>query len=842
LNAPQWAKVRAIFDELVDLPAPLRAARLADFALESPALAKEVEQMLVADARAGTQQLGAIAGDFAAAAVAKAHQELPRALSVGSRFASWLLVKVLGEGGMGSVFLAERDGVGYTQRAAIKLLRVGNQSGEAQRRFVAEQRMLASLQHPNVAHLIEGGISPEGVPYLALEYVDGIALTRWADREQLPARERVQLFLHVCAAVEHAHQRLIVHRDLKPSNILVDAAGQVKLLDFGIGKLLSELDDDAHLTATGMRLFTPGYGAPEQLRGEAISTATDVYSLGVVLYELLTGHLPFEVASGSVVDWERVVLTAAPTPPSRRATQHRSGEPGEPEWTPRLPFPAGWAGDMDAIVLKALRKEPDARYPTVAALREDLCALLEGRPVKARKGSRRYRAQKFVARHALAIVLGSTAALALLVGTGVALWQANEASVARDRAEGQSLQARLEARRAEATVEFLTDVFANADPGHADGAEPTARDLLVAGEAELDRATDLDAATRTSLTIAMARAHMGLENREVMLRLMEKVQADAQASGSARVRIDALLNLGIAYNRNSRRPEALEKYREAEAVYRESGLVDASVMARIDRLQAIDLSNLDRNAEALVHIQRAHAVLLAETGPLSQETADCLDVYLILLSDLDRGREGVAITQPSFAALAGATSVPTQRRAQILASHAYALKLAGRLAEAEAAVRESLKLEESLYGPDHQAITSTLSKLMSIQRDQGHFAEAAATAERTLAIDRATLPAGDSSLLFTIQNAARMALLAGNLARARSLIDEALAGQRALDAMGTATAAWGRGVNIEILYAEGDLAGARAEMQALEPLFPLLDPRNRKHILELRDKLAAAPR
>ena len=285
MDALQWAKVREAFNELIDLPTAARALRMAELVAESPVLATEVEQMLQADAQAGTEQLGAIAGGFAAAVVARERgKPVPRDLRVGSQLGSWLLVKVLGEGGMGSVFLAQRKSVGFTQQAAIKLLRVGNQSDEARRRFVAEQRMLAALQHPNVAHLIEGGISEDGIPYLALEYVDGVPLTRYADQSAASARERVNLFLAVCAAVEHAHQRLIVHRDLKPGNILVDADAQVKLLDFGIGKLLHELDEDLQLTATGMRLFTPGYGAPEQLRGEAVSTATDVYSLGVVLY------------------------------------------------------------------------------------------------------------------------------------------------------------------------------------------------------------------------------------------------------------------------------------------------------------------------------------------------------------------------------------------------------------------------------------------------------------------------------------------------------------------------------------------------------------------------------
>ncbi len=838
MDAQTWARVRAIFDELIDLSSERRAQRRAELLIDSPELMADVDALLAADDNTGTQELAALDVGFAAAAVANIRTE---PVAHPSRIGGWNLLRALGEGGMGSVYYSERESVGYVQRAAIKLLRVGNQSAAAQRRFVAEQRMLASLQHPNVAHLIEGGISAEGTPYLALEYIDGISLTRYVDEHDLNPRARVELFLSVCSAVEHAHQRLIVHRDLKPSNILVNTEGQIKLLDFGIGKLLSELDEDQGMTVTGMRLFTPGYGAPEQLRGEPVTTATDVYSLGVVLYELMTGRLPFEVASKSVVDWEHVVLTQAPTPPSRRASEERGPATGDLPTAPRLPLPAGWAGDMDAIVLKSLRREAELRYPTVAAMRLDLCALLDGKPVTARKGSRRYRVQKFLRRHALAISLGSAALLAMIVGSGVALWQAHEAKLARDQAQAQSQQAREEARRAEATVEFLTDVFASADPGHADGAEPTASDLLTAGATELDRATDLDLGTRTSLTIAIARAHMGLGNDPEMLRLMLKAQQAAAASDSVRLQIEALLNLGIAYNRNGQRLESLAQYAAAEKLRQDGGLDDPLLRARIDRLMAIDFANLDRDAEGLAHIERAYRLLIRASGPVSQETADCLDVYLVLLTALARDSEGVAITLPSYAALATTKEVPTQRRSQIIGSHAYALKLAGRLTEAEAAARESLALEEALYGLDHPTLTPTLSKLVSILVDQRRFADALVYAERSLTIKRAQLPAGDPGLLFTLINGARTNLQTGLLPRARTLIEEALAIIGRLGEIDSSRATWAALVNADIFAAEGNLPAARAAVQALEPHHAALSPRDLKRFQTLRKELFDTP-
>lgn len=832
MDATRWAKVRVLFDQYVELPRTQRAAHLHRLRQEQPDIAADLERLLDADSQASTEGWAPLATEFAAEAIARQAKAEP---AQPDKVGDWHLLRPLGEGGMGVVYLGERQGEGYRQRAAIKLLRLGHQGDPFRRRFHAEQAMLSSLQHPNIAHLIEGGISRDGQSYLALEYVDGIGLTQFAEDGKLAPAARIHLFIQVCSAVEHAHQRLIVHRDLKPGNILVSRAGQIKLLDFGIGKLLSDLDQDQLQTATGMRLFTLGYGAPEQLRGEAVSTATDVYALGAVLCELLTGELPYLVTSGSAVDWERQVLTQEPQLPSQRGRS--SGEAGGASMTPGqrnlASMPKAWQGDLDAIILKALRREPELRYTTVAGMREDLNALLEGRPVSARKGSRRYRVGKFLRRHAVATGLFGFAVLALLLGSVLALWQASEARTARDRAELQRQEARLEARRAEATVEFLTNVFANADPGHADGDEPTARDLLAAGETELERATDLDAATRTSLTIAIARARTGLGDREATLRLMQQVQADAAASGSPSVLIDAKLNLGIAYNRTGRRSEALEQYQTAEDIYRLQRLDNPLLVARIDRLMAIELANLDRDAEALARIERAYQVLLAEGGPLSQELADCLDVYLVLLKALGRAAEGLIITAPSYDALSAARQLPTLRRAQIMASHAYALKLAGQAKAAEGAIRTSIALRESLFGADAVELTSSMSKLIAILRDQRRYDEAAALAERALAIRREHLPASHPSIAFAASNAARAWLEAGAAARGRPAIDEALAIYRQTGRLQTAAGLSAQLTRVEILRAVNDHAGADGALADLVSGQERLDPEDRRRLREL---------
>jgi tetratricopeptide (TPR) repeat protein len=314
---------------------------------------------------------------------------------------------------------------------------------------------------------------------------------------------------------------------------------------------------------------------------------------------------------------------------------------------------------------------------------------------------------------------------------------------------------------------------------------------------------------------------------------MQQVQADAAASGSPSVLIDAKLNLGIAYNRIGRRSEALEQYQAAEDIYRLQRLDNPLLVARIDRLMAIELANLDRDAEALDRIEHAYQVLLAESGPLSQELADCLDVYLVLLNALGRAEEGLTITGPSYQALPDAKQLPTLRRAQIMASHAYALKLAGQAAAAEGAIRTSIALRESLFGADAVELTSSMSKLIAVLRDQRRYGEAALLADRALAIRREHLPAAHPSIAFAASNAARAWLEAGAAARGRPAIDEALAIYQQSGRLRTAAGLSAQLTRAEILRALNDRPGADAALADLAPELERLDPAGRLRLREL---------
>jgi tetratricopeptide (TPR) repeat protein len=328
----------------------------------------------------------------------------------GRRIGPYRVERLLGRGGMGTVLLARRDDAHFQQHVALKVLRLESSSPETLARFRNERQILAALQHPNIATLLDGGQTPEGQPYLVMEHVDGEPLTAFCEERRLSAAERLRLFLQVCAAVQYAHQQLVVHRDLKPANILVTRAGVPKLLDFGIAKLLAaaELGAAPLETQTGMYLMTPGYASPEQIRAEPVTTATDVYSLGVVLYELLTGRLPRQLERHSVAEMMRLVAETDPPPPSSHGL-------------PAL------RGDLDTIVLRAMHRDPGRRYASVEQLAADVRRHLERRPVLARPDTVGYRLSRFASRNRWGVAAGTAVALSMAAGTAVSVWQARVA-------------------------------------------------------------------------------------------------------------------------------------------------------------------------------------------------------------------------------------------------------------------------------------------------------------------------------------------------------------------------------------------------------------------------------
>jgi eukaryotic-like serine/threonine-protein kinase len=414
VTSDRFQRCEELFHAAASLSGSERDALLDRSCADDAPLRAEVERLLAAHARAG---------DFIStpAITAVRHWGGADESWVGRLVGPYRVVRGIGRGGMGAVYLAERADGQYEQRVALKVIKRGMDTDQVLARFRAERQILASLDHPNIAHLLDGGSTDQGVPFFAMEYIEGEPIDAWAGRRALSVDERLQLFIQVCGAVSYAHQRLVVHRDIKPLNILVTADGVPKLLDFGIAKVLHEGADEVTSTVTGMRLLTPEYASPEQVEGQHATTASDVYSLGVVLYELLTGRSPYRLRGRTPLDVVEAVRTTDPERPSALS--------GADKLRRRL------RGDLDTILLTALRKEPARRYQSVEQFAGDVRRHLDGLPVRARPDTFGYRAGKFVWRNRVLVAAGVLLALALLGGTAATAYQARQARAAQARAE-----------------------------------------------------------------------------------------------------------------------------------------------------------------------------------------------------------------------------------------------------------------------------------------------------------------------------------------------------------------------------------------------------------------------
>jgi len=467
MDPARRCQIEALFDDALLQPTEERAAFVVERAAGDDALAAEVLALLAAHTRAdGILEVGS-AADL-----------LPPAEAPVERIGPYRVLARLGSGGMGVVYLAERDDGQFRRRVAIKLIRRGLDSIEVYRRFLAERQILAALDHPGIAKLLDGGTTEDGHPFLVMEYVEGLPIDVYCDRHRLNVEQRLRLFRQVCSAVHYAHQNLVIHRDLKPSNILVTESGQVKLLDFGIAKLLnpSLAGVTAPVTRTDHRIMTPEYASPEQVRGEALSTVSDVYALGALLYELLCGHRPYRLAGRSPVDVARAICEEDPERPSTRVLRAEVVARADGESAEISPAQVSAArgttperlrrrlrGDLDDIVMMALRKEPARRYASAELLGQDIDRHLEGLPVLAHRGGYWYRAQRLVKRHRVSAA-AALAAISLVAGTGVALWSAAQAGRERDRAAEARDRAEDALARSEAVTSFLMGLFEASDP------------------------------------------------------------------------------------------------------------------------------------------------------------------------------------------------------------------------------------------------------------------------------------------------------------------------------------------------------------------------------------------
>jgi eukaryotic-like serine/threonine-protein kinase len=451
----RWARVKELFEAAVDLDPNQRAVLLERECDGDEVLRGEIESLLKSDEQTGSfieQPVFTIPRDLF-----PDNAEAPLA---GRQFGAYQLIREIGRGGLGAVYLAARADDEYRKEVAIKVIRRGLDTEDIIRRFRNERQILAQLDHPNIARLIDGGTTDDGLPYFVMEYVNGEPINAYCDANALPTTDRLTLFRKVCAAVTYAHQNLIIHRDLKPSNILVTQEGEPKLLDFGIAKLLSAGDELFTQTIPALRVMTPEYASPEQVKGEKITTTSDVYSLGVLLYELLTGQRPYRLKTRTPEEIARAITEQEPERPSTAVSQR----PDRNSSRSAIPNPKFLRGDLDNIVLMAMRKEPARRYTSVGQFSEDIRRHLEGLPVRARKDTFAYRSSKFVNRHRIGVAAAALVLLSLVGGIVATLIQVQTA--------------RSERAKAEAISTFLQKTLHASDPAVNLSSQPTVKDIL----------------------------------------------------------------------------------------------------------------------------------------------------------------------------------------------------------------------------------------------------------------------------------------------------------------------------------------------------------------------------
>ncbi|HVR96265.1 MAG TPA: serine/threonine-protein kinase, partial [Thermoanaerobaculia bacterium] len=699
----------ALFDELAELEAGERARCLAALARQDPDLACFLGELLAADDGTLADLPGPLlerAPGFVAAALASAGPRTGQDRA-GERIGNYRLLSLLGRGGMAEVWLAERADGEFDSRVALKLVRPELGSEEIVARFLRERRILARLTHPGIARLLDGGRSATGEPYFVLEQVEGTPLTDWCASQGASLEERLRLLIEVCEAVDHAHRSLIVHRDIKPSNVLVDRSGRPKLLDFGIAKLLSPEPAGALADTGELRLgalaFTPAYAAPEQILDEPMTTATDVYALGVLLYELLTGEKPHLRAAQPLPLLRREVAAEVLEPPSAR-------RPG-----------ARLAGDLDAIAVKALARAPEQRYPGAAALAGDLRRFLAGRPVLARAQTPLYRARRFVRRHRLGIAAAALVVLSLCGGLAVALWQAEVA--------------RGEARRAERARGFLLSVFETLDPHQARGEDVTRRTLLAAAARRVERdfadepllqAEMLDLLADLHRKLGLLPEGRALAERSVRLRRRLSGETSAEAAQS-------LVTLGwIRLNQGdltAARPLLERAVADLERSQGRDSLAAAD--AREPLVEVIFAA--EGPGPALPALENRLATYRRLLGDTHEKTALALNDRGVLLLELGRLDEAEASYRQSLAGLAARLPADDPRLGYPHHNLGGLLLRRGRIAAAEKELRTALALRRRTLGDRHPETAMTQAILIQVLLEREQYGPAAAAARKLVA-------------------------------------------------------------------------------------------------------------
>ena len=744
--------IRSWFDAVLDQPAAQRRAWI-DAHCPDPAVRDRLRELLAVHEQ--TQPLP-IDLPVAALVDSVAGDEKPAPeVAIGTRIGAFRLVAPLGRGGMATVYLGEREDVDFHQRVAVKLLRKGFHSELQRTLFRRERQTLAALSHPNIARLIDGGVTEDGIPYLVLDYVGGPTLTAYAAEHRLGVPARLRLFGEVCDAVAAAHRQLIVHRDIKPSNILVDVDGKPKLLDFGIARLLQDTGDDEALP----RALTPGYAAPEQYADGPVSTTTDVYALGVLLYELLLGERPEAARTGFASDH---ALRAEPVrwsvPASRREMR------------------AALRGDLDCILAKALSARPEERYPSAGALAADVRRHLRRLPIEARPQTAAYRASKFVVRHRGGVSVAVVLALGLFGSLALALWQAGVANREAAHAREQAKAARQEMQRANAVRNLLVELFETESPGGAREAMPDTATLLQRGAVKARTELSSTPALQVEMLTVIGRIYNELSRFEDSRQLLHEAVETARKLPASDRR-----TLGWALSQRGQLAADQDKYGDAMSDFDEALRIqletrpDGLATALTHHRRALVLSEMGRHEDAIADHKAAIAIQQAQ---LPDDDLALLRSYGALGTAYTRAHrpgEAVAWQQRALELVRrrfGDIHLETAKR---LGNYGNSLMSATRIAEAEAPMMQADATMRRIYRGPHADIAWTAHNHGAVLLALGRVDQAEPLLRESIEINRAIGLGRTPGIGFCLVKLSRIQELRGDLAGAARLADEGFA-------------------------------------------------------------------
>jgi serine/threonine-protein kinase len=701
------------------------------------------------------------------------------------------VLRTLGAGGMGEVYLAERADAQFEQQVAIKVVHGGALAVGMHSRLKVERQILAQLDHPNIAHLLDGGALPDGSAYIVMEYIDGIAIDAFCDSNQLDVNARLKLFQTVCGAVHYAHQNLIVHRDLKPSNILVTAAGVPKLLDFGIAKLLDDRQAARHtlaVTQADVRVMTPDHASPEQVRGQAITTSSDVYVLGVLLYKLLCGSGPFFIPSLRLAEIERAICEKDPPPPSDMVSASNSSDSraiADDRNSTANRLRRALKGDLDNIVLMAMRKEPERRYGSAQQMAGDIQRYLEGKPVIARRDTLSYRSAKFVKRHWLPVTAGISAAILVLAFAATTYFQSVRIAAERDRVTQQRELAEHERARAEEVSSFLVNLFKLSDPEENRGNLVTARELLDSGAKRLRSGLQDQPATKAALLSTVGAVYDSLGQYQDALPILdESLRLQARSHDAARV--ETLLELGRA----------------------KIGTGDLSA-AEAPLQEALHISQADFGARSLQSGRSLWSLgmLRHQQGQFSQAK----DLYIRSLDTLEKSS---APQTDVSAVLDDLAKVYARDQQWILAKQTY---------------ERALEIDRRVLGDDHPRIALRLNNLAIVAQNMGDLKQAEALFRD--ALDRKERAYGDRhpETAITKGNYGLMLQREGRLTEAEPLLRDAVAIPLSLYGAEHYKVGYARVSLAILLHDKGDLAGSENEFRQALAIYDSSLPANHQY-------------